>query len=584
MRPLLLAALLLISPLRASAQPVLGIVVEEGTGMPVMGAMVMLFTDGGERVDRMLTNVAGRFALDSRAAGPHYLTVERIGYATLTTDRFTTGADDLYLTIDVPIEPIPLSGLDVESGRRCEVRPEEGRATARVWDEVRKALTAEAWTREAALYRYTLERFSRALDRDGENVLADTTRITTNRDAAFESAPIERLAAEGFVQAEGDSATTYHAPDAGALISDVFLDTHCMGVRDGDDGRIGLTFEPVPERRVPDIAGVLWVDAATGELDRLEYGYRNLIRTSEIGDPGGEVSFVRLPNGAWIVRDWRIRMPRLESVLGIIRRYGYHDEGGATRAVTDNLGRVVLDTEAGTIFGVVTDSRGTGPPGETVFVDVPGTATGIIPDDDGSFLFSGLDAGRHVVRVQRPLLSSWGLAPTEVAVDAEIGEVSYVRLRAPSVAGVLASSCGGAPRPPGTAVLLGRVTTPEDAPAGEARVTVRWPAATGYTPTGPATPRYPSGEAGPAEEAGPAREAGPAWEIGRDGHFATATTTTDARGLFLLCDLPPGLRLAATIGRPGAEPTVHTTIFVEPGAAAVVKRIVMSTLDYMMST
>ena len=135
---------------------------------------------------------------------------------------------------------------------------------------------------------------------------------------------------------------------------------------------------------------------------------------------------------------------------------------------------------------------------------------------------------------------------------------------------LLASSCGGAPSPPGTAALLGRVTTPEDVPAGQTRVTVRWPAATGYSPTGPATPHDPSGEPGPA------------WETGRDGHFATATTTTDARGLFLLCDLPPGLRLAATIGRPGAEPTVPTTIFVEPGVPAVVKRIVMSTLDYMM--
>ena len=77
-------------------------------------------------------------------------------------------------------------------------------------------------------------------------MLADTTRITTNREAAFVSAPIERLAAEGFVQAEGDSATTYYAPDAGALISDVFLDTHCMRVREGDDGRLGLTFEADP--------------------------------------------------------------------------------------------------------------------------------------------------------------------------------------------------------------------------------------------------------------------------------------------------------------------------------------------------
>ena len=51
--------------------------------------------------------------------------------------------------------------------------------------------------------------------------------------------------------------------------------------------------------------------------------------------------------------------------------------GGATRAVTDSRGRVVLDTDSGTIFGVVTDSLGTGPLGETTFVDVPGAANGM---------------------------------------------------------------------------------------------------------------------------------------------------------------------------------------------------------------
>ena len=66
----------------------LGVVVEQGTGTPVTGAMVMLFDDGGDRVDRMLTNAAGGFDLDARVAGPHYMTVERIGYASLTTDRF----------------------------------------------------------------------------------------------------------------------------------------------------------------------------------------------------------------------------------------------------------------------------------------------------------------------------------------------------------------------------------------------------------------------------------------------------------------------------------------------------------------
>ena len=166
-------------------------------------------------MDRMLTNAVGQFTLNARVPGTHYVTVERIGYANATTDRFTAGSDEVVLAIDVPIDPVVLTGLDVESGRRCEVRPEEGQVTARVWEEVRKALAAEAWTREASLYTYTLKRFERTLDRDGRFVLTDSAAVSPDHEAAFVSAPIDKLAAEGFVQAEGDSTTIYYAPDAG---------------------------------------------------------------------------------------------------------------------------------------------------------------------------------------------------------------------------------------------------------------------------------------------------------------------------------------------------------------------------------
>ena len=365
------------------------------------------------------------------------------------------------------MEPVALDSLDVEAGRRCEVRPEEGRVTARVWEEVRKALAAEAWTREAALYRYTLLRFERTLDRDARELIADSTEIAPDRDAAFYSVPVAELADKGFVQAEGDSSTVYFAPDAGALLSDAFLDTHCLSVRDGGDGRIGLMFQPIPERFVPDIAGVLWLDAATAELDRLEFFYVNLLRSREIGQPGGEVTFARLPSGAWIVSYWRIRMPRLEERSPWrIRRVAYREEGGITQAITDARGRTVLDAASATIFGVVTDSTGTGPPSELVAVEIVGTGQRTTPDDDGAFLFSGLATGRHVLRVQRVLFSRWGLASPELAVEGEFGEVAYARLRVPSVADALAASCGGAPRPEGTAAVLGRIIAEDGRPVG----------------------------------------------------------------------------------------------------------------------
>ena len=570
---LLLTLLIGLAPLRAAAQPVTGVVVEEGTGVPVSGAMVILFDESGDQADQMLTNAAGQFTLEARAPGTHYVTVERIGYANATTDRFTAGSDEVVLAIDVPIEPVVLTGLDVEAGRRCEVRPEEGRVTARVWEEVRKALAAEAWTREASLYTYTLERFERTLDRDASFVLTDSSAVSPDHEAAFVSAPIDKLAAEGFVQAEGDSTTIYYAPDAGALLSDAFLDTHCLSVRDGGDGRIGLMFEPVPERWVPEIVGVLWLDAETAELDWLEFGYVNLLRTPEIGEAGGEVSFARLPDGAWIVREWWIRMPRLEVSRRRVRRSAYREEGGVTQSITDARGRTVLHSESASIFGVVTDSTGTGPPGELVQVEVVGAGLPLLPDDDGSFLFSGLSPGRYALRVLRPIFHIWGLASPETAVEGELGEVGYARLRVPALADILDSACGGSPRPDGTASVLGRVLAADGKPEGGARVEVRWPAATGYRSGPLASPPGYKGE--PAY----------LWDDGRDGHYATAVTTTDARGLFLLCDAPHGSRLGVAVSLPdGGEPGATRTIFVPTDARAVVETVKMSPLHDKMST
>ena len=559
---LFLTALL---PLRAAAQPITGMVIEDGVGTPIAGAMVILFDSTGTQVDRVLTNAAGRFLVRASDPGSHYITVERIGYANWTTDPFEPEVGGQLLTIEVPVEAIPLEGLDVSGSRRCEVRPEEGQATARVWEEVRKALSAEEYTRQASLYRYTLFRYNRILDRDARETIEEDTTIAENLPAAFRSFPIEYLVARGFVQPTADTTTVYFAPDAGALISDAFLDTHCFGLREGEEGKIGLLFRPLPDRWVPEIGGVLWVDAATSELERLEFLYVNLIQSREVGEPGGEVAFTRLPDGAWIVREWRIRMPHLEAARrGRVRRTGYGEEGGVTWAITDARGRTILHAESASISGVVTDSAGTGPPQEPVVVELVGTGKRAITEVDGSFLLTGLSAVRHVLRVQRPLLSNWGMAsPNEVVAEGRLGEVAHVRLRAPSVADALVASCGGAPRPEGTVAFMGRMTTADGAPMADMTVRLQWPRASGYVPASVAAP---VGTKGTRERA---------WEIDRDGAFATAATTTDWRGLFLLCDLPGGSRLRVSVSGPtGDDPVFSETLFVPPGAPAVVEHLI----------
>lgn len=552
-------------PLRGVAQRVAGIVVEQGTGTPVPGVMVLLLDSAGTRVDRTLTNAAGRFLVRARTPGVHRMSVQRIGFADWTSDAFRPGGLREPLRIEFPFEPVSLEGLDISGGRRCEARPEAGAATARVWQEARKALAAEAYTRETGHYRYTLRHYKRELDRGGRKTLAETITTAKHLRAAFFSSPIDELATRGFVQAT-DSSQRYYAPDAETLLSDTFLDTHCFGVRQGHAGRIGLTFQPLPDRRVSEIEGVLWLNAATWQLERLEFRYRNLFQGREVGNPGGEVSFTQLPNGAWIVRDWSIRMPNLEQVIrGRLRRVGYTEDAGVTWAITSARGRPILHAESASIFGVVTNAGGTGAPSEPVVVQVRGTNEQALTAKDGSFLLVGLMEGRHLLAVQHPLLADWGVdLPVEVEAEGRLGEVAHVRLRAPALADALATSCGGAPRPERTAAFLGRVTSPGGAPVDGMAVAVSWPGTSGYEVPPAALP------------ARPETERDRTWHSVRKGVRVTASTTTDWRGLFLLCDVPGGLRLDVAVGSPGGtEPVLTETYTMEPDAGAVVETLVL---------
>jgi hypothetical protein len=96
------------------------------------------------------------------------------------------------------------------------------------------------------------------------------------------------------------------------LLSDDFLDTHCFRmVRAEKDrpGAVGLGFEPVKGRRVPEIKGTLWVDRGSAELRMLDYEYVNVPSAVRTPGLGGRSEFARLATGDWIIKDWYIRLP-----------------------------------------------------------------------------------------------------------------------------------------------------------------------------------------------------------------------------------------------------------------------------------
>ena len=75
-------------------------------------------------------------------------------------------------------------------------------------------------------------------------------------------------------------------------------------------GLVGLEFEPTADREVPDISGTVWLDPSAAEVRWLDFRYQNLAvpRALLRASPGGRVEFMSLPNGAWIVTSWHVRM------------------------------------------------------------------------------------------------------------------------------------------------------------------------------------------------------------------------------------------------------------------------------------
>jgi hypothetical protein len=194
------------------------------------------------------------------------------------------------------------------------VNPEQAAETAIVWEEIRKALAATAWdgTQELAYFRkYTYERHLSA-DLQG---IGDETGSTVQGVASqpYQSLPAAQLARDGYI-VEGDNAASYSLPDAAVLLDETFLATHCFRVvRDSvaRPGQLGLAFEPAQDRDIADVRGALWLEEETSRLKTLEVTFTRLPGGVRSRYAGGEVEFLQLPSGAWIVQRWQLLTPNI---------------------------------------------------------------------------------------------------------------------------------------------------------------------------------------------------------------------------------------------------------------------------------
>ena len=343
------AALFLLAFARnAEAQAVHGQLTDSVTRSPIVGAFLTLVDAQGAERARAITDAAGQFTITAPSAGSYRIRSKRIGFKPFVSTPLALRVGET-LSFSAAIDPIPvaLEEVVVAGDRQCDVESGEGASVAALWEEVQEALAAVAWTSREPGYWYQVTQFEREQFSQSQRRGIDTSWINAGfYEVPFRSVPAEQLEREGFVLIDQEG-WTYHEPDADVLLSTSFLRTHCFEskVGKGDtEGLVGLGFQPARGRRLPDVTGTLWIDRHSAELRHLEFRYVRLPQGLSAPNAGGRVEFMRVPTGAWMVRDWIIRMPIVEQGRtptygsSFPQTVGYRERGGSAIEIKTRSG------------------------------------------------------------------------------------------------------------------------------------------------------------------------------------------------------------------------------------------------------
>lgn len=524
-----LALLVLLVPATLLAQTVRGVVRDSASGVPAAGVLVALVdASSGER-RTILTDETGQFSVAAAGAGTFMLEAKRIGVRAVLTPRFSLAAGETReINVGVANVVPRLAVVRVTGKSYCADRLSEGGETATLWEEVRAALTATLITRERRAFLVTISRFRRVFHPTRLEIQSeDRSEQSGLASNPFTSVPMSVLSSKGYIVPDGRGTLSYHAPDVDVLLSAMFVRDHCFSLVEGagtNAGLVGLAFRPTRARRVPDIAGVLWLEGATRELRRLEFNYTD--------DPfeglwqrfPSYMEYMRLPSGAWIIRRWAIRMPLVDigrpdptvpggGLPGFRRLLGILEQG-AEASIEDDRTRI-----SRALAGVVFDSSA-GRPLSGARVSLRGTPFVGISDDGGRFRIQLPDTATYLLAFEHPRLDSLGydVRAREVRVT---DTLTTADVAVPPFATVRAELCLGSRAGASTGVVVGTIHTAAGAPAAWTTLRYRWL----HLELVQATDRtaVPPGPGVPVLQSSPG-----------------ATLVADSRGRFLICDVAVG--------------------------------------------
>ncbi|MES2177925.1 MAG: carboxypeptidase regulatory-like domain-containing protein [Gemmatimonadota bacterium] len=521
-------AALLLAPALLTAQSLRGLVVD-GSGAPVVGVVVQMTDSTATTVfSRVLSNARGEYRLVAPAAGSYRVRTLRIGFRPLVSDAVTLAAGQEVtqrLTVDGVV--FALDTVRVIGRNSCRSFGDAGASTFAVWEQVRTALTNAQMTVGARSISATTVSFARTLEPDLRRVRDQRMQVRTDFVAQpWVGITPDSLHRVGYVTTDAENATNYYAPGFEVLLSDIFVTDHCFKLR-RDDKRLGIEFEPAPERKdIADLRGTLWLDRATAELRRLEFRYVNVSFEQE-DNARGEMDFVRMRDGGFAIARWSIRMPVLELD---IRRGARNGAGTRITAIRFSGGELSLARRGAdtlwsrtplVVTGVVMDSLA-GTPLRGAYVALMGTQLGAVSDDDGRFSMSGVIPGEYTVQVSTASLDSVGaIHQSTIAVT---DGATPARIRVPTASQLAATLCGSTARK-ATGIVFGQLQGVRGASNSDgAEVTADWTEVTLGGASAPA-PRH-------------------------------VSVRPNATGQFRVCDVPLGIAITirASSDSSGADP------------------------------
>ena len=528
----------------ADAQVVRGRVTDRTSGSPVAGVLVSLLPDAGTAAAvSVLSNARGEYAMRAPAPGRYRVDAKRIGVQRYVSEPFELGSGESK-SIEVTLDAVQrLPEVRIVDTDMCVTNEANRPRVASLWDEAKTVLTAAQISLRDRLFEGHITRYSRGLQPRTLRVLEESWAERKGlMDRPFVSLSGDSLSRIGYRRTVGEF-EYYYAPDADVLVSRAFARDHCYNVVEGSRDRrglIGIAFEPVKRRTLPDVRGTIWLDGRTFELRFVEFRYTDLDPFEGSDRVGGEVHFGKLSNGAWVASRWFLRFPqwarpispvesysRLPSVIVRPTMHRLIEEGGMV--FTAGLR---LYARPASIAGTVTDSAGR--PFAGVTVRLGGTPFGTQTGASGEFRLDSLPAGRFTILAEHPSYTQAGSYVGEEAVELREGSATPLAIRAGKTSDLFERLCEGKmPKKDNGTLRVLVVDSATSRPLPSLRVWLRW------------TGRFVGNMERPT--------ALMPTEVGG------IESLTDAGGAVTFCDVPADMQLIFSAVRPDGKPAADSS-------------------------